>query len=111
MGCAVPARLAGAGATQAVKDTPSDFDFLFLGSCCCKDAPKTHVKGDVWDVRYPQCNHSQIIARKAMPTLLRTQRRFYAPADISLAANAFPHLKVYTLLPRCADQSDTKIPE
>ena len=29
-----------ARATQAVKDTPSDFDFLFLGSCCCKDAPR-----------------------------------------------------------------------
>lgn len=96
---------------QALKDVPSDFDFLFLGSCCCAEKPKTHVKGEVYDIRYPMCNHFQILAKKAMPTLLRTQRRIYAPADISLAFHAFPHLKVYTLLPRCADQSDTKIPE
>ena len=96
---------------QALRYVPPDFDFLFLGSCCTKDRPKTHVKGEVWEVKYPMCNHAQIIAKKAMPTLLRTQRKFYAPADISLAFHAFPHLKIYTLLPRCADQFDTYIPE
>lgn len=95
---------------QALKDVPPDFDFLFLGSCCCKGRPMKQVKGEVWDVRYPQCNHAQIIAKKAMGTLLRTQRKIYAPADISLAFHAFPHLKVYTLLPRCVDQHDTFIP-
>ena len=97
-------------ANQAVLDTPKDFDFLFLGSCCCEGKPQTHIKGDIWEVKYPMCNHAQIIAKKAMGTLLRTQRKIYAPADISLAFHAFPHLKVYTLLPRCVDQSDTKIP-
>lgn len=97
-------------AEQAVLDTPADFDFLFLGSCCCKDKPKTHVKGEIFQVKWPMCNHAQIIARKAMPTLLRTQRRIYAPADISLAFHAFPHLRVYTLLPRCVHQTDTLIP-
>jgi len=99
-----------ARAEQALRDVPPDFDFLFLGSCCCKDRPKTHIKGEVYEVRWPMCNHAQIIARKAMPTLLRTQRKIYAPADISLAFHAFPHLKVYTLLPRCADQFSTIIP-
>lgn len=96
---------------QALKDVPPDFDFLFLGSCCCKDVPKKLVKGDVYHLKSAMCNHFQIIAKKAMPTLLRTQRKIYAPADISLAFHAFPHLKVYALLPRCADQFDTKIPE
>lgn len=98
-------------AEQALRDVPPDFDFLFLGSCCCKDKPKTHIKGEIYDVKYPMCNHFQIIAKKAMPTLVRTQRKIYAPADISLAFHAFPHLKVYTLLPRCADQFKTNIPE
>jgi hypothetical protein len=95
---------------QALRDAPADFDFLFLGSCCTEGKPKTHVKGDIYNVAYPMCNHFQIVAKKAMPTLLRTQRKIYAPADISLAFHAFPHLKVYTLLPRCADQADTVIP-
>jgi hypothetical protein len=97
-------------AEQALRDVPPDFDFLFLGSCCCEGKPTTHVKGEIYDVRYPMCNHAQIVAKKAMPTLLRTQRKIYAPADISLAFHAFPHLKVYTLLPRCANQSNTIIP-
>lgn len=97
-------------AEQAVKDTPENFDFLFLGSCCCKGKPQQHIKGEIYQVQWPMCNHAQIIARKAMPTLLRTQRKIYAPADISLAFHAFPHLKVYVLLPRCAHQSDTLIP-
>lgn len=95
---------------QALKDVPPDFDFLFLGSCCCEDKPKTHIKGEVYEVKWPMCNHAQIIAKKAMPTLLKTQRKFYAPADISLAFHAFPHLKVYTVLPRIADQFGTQIP-
>lgn len=95
---------------QAIRDTPNDFDFLFLGSCCCQGRSMRHVKGEIYDVRYPCCNHAQIIARKAMPTLLRTQRKIYAPADISLAFHAFPHLKVYTLLPRCVNQFNTIIP-
>ena len=95
---------------KALQDVPPDFDFLFLGSCCCKDKPQTHVKGDVYQVKWPMCNHAQILAKKAMPTLLRTQRKIYAPADISLAFHAFPHLKVFTVLPRLVDQFDTIIP-
>lgn len=97
-------------AEQALRDTPKDFDFLFLGSCCTEGKEKTHVQGEVWKMASVMCNHAQIIAKKAMPTLLRTQRKIYAPADISLAFHAFPHLKVYVVLPRCVDQSDTVIP-
>ncbi len=95
---------------QALRDVPPDFDFLFLGSCCTGGQEKTHIRGEVYKMKSVLCNHSQIIAKKAMPTLIRTQRKIYAPADISLAFHAFPHLKVYVLLPRCADQSDTNIP-
>jgi hypothetical protein len=95
---------------QALKDVPPDFDFLFLGSCCTEGKEKHHVKGEVYQMKSVMCNHLQVIAKKAMPTLIRTQRKIYAPADISLAFHAFPHLKVYVLLPRCADQSDTNIP-
>lgn len=98
-------------AERALADTPADFDLLFLGSCCAADKPKTHVAGEVWDVRYPVCGHCTIIAKKALPVMLRTQRKVYAPIDISLAFHTLPHLKVYTVLPRIADQFSTNIPE
>lgn len=96
---------------QALRDVPPDFDLLFVGSCCTQGATKTHIKGEVWDVRYPQCGHSLIIAKKALPVLLRTQRKVYAPIDISVKLHSCPLLKVYTVLPRICDQFDTLIPE
>lgn len=96
---------------KALADVPSDFDLLYLGSCCTKDRPKTHVKGEVWDVRYPQCGHSTIIAKKALPVLLETQRKVYAPIDLSIMFHTMPKLKVYTVLPRICEQFDTTIPE
>ena len=95
---------------QAIADTPPDFDFLFLGSCCCKTRPTTHVKGEVFDVRWPLCNHAMLVAKKCLPYVLATQRRCYAPVDCGLFFNSFPALKVYTLLPRAADQHDTVFP-
>lgn len=95
----------------ALRDVPPDFDMLLLGSCCCKGSPSTHVKGDVWDVRYPQCGHATIIAKKALPVMLSTQRRVYAPLDISLCFHTMPKLKVYTVLPRIAEQWNTELPE
>ena len=94
---------------QAMQDVPPDFDFLFLGSCCCKGHPTEHVKGQVFDVRYPQCLHAMVVAKKAIPHLLRTQRKCYGPADCVLIFHTFPECKVYTLLPRCADQRDTEL--
>jgi len=95
---------------QALQDVPPDFDFLFLGSCCCKGHPTTHIKGDVYDVRYPQCNHAMVVAKKALPVLLATQRKCYGPVDCVLIFHTFPQCKVYTVLPRMAEQINTEIP-
>ena len=94
---------------QALQDVPPDFDLLYVGSCCCKDKPTTHIKGEVYEVKYPMCGHSIIIAKKALPVMLRTQRKIYAPVDIALAFHSMPALKVMTILPRCCDQFDTEI--
>lgn len=94
---------------QALKDVPPDFDMLYVGSCCCAKAPKTHIHGEVFEVKYPQCLQAYIVARKALPILLSTQRKLYAPIDISLNFHSHPHLKVYTVLPRIAEQFDTEI--
>jgi GR25 family glycosyltransferase involved in LPS biosynthesis len=96
---------------SAILNTPKDFDMLFVGSCCCGAARRSHVMGEVWDVRYPVCGHSTIIAKKALPVLLETQRKIYAPLDLSLMYHSLPLLKVYTVLPRICDQFNTELPD
>jgi len=96
--------------TAALNDVPPDFDMLFIGSCCCAGKIQKHIRGQVYDVRYPVCGHATIVAKKAIPVLLRTQRKVYAPLDISLLLHTLPLLKVYTVLPRIVDQFNTVIP-
>jgi GR25 family glycosyltransferase involved in LPS biosynthesis len=94
---------------SALKVVPPDFDMLFVGSCCTKDKPKVHVGGEVYEVK-PLCGHATIIAKKALPVMLRTQRKVYAPIDLSLYFHTLPMLKCYAILPRVADQFKTEIP-
>jgi GR25 family glycosyltransferase involved in LPS biosynthesis len=94
---------------QAMKDVPDDFDVLFIGSCCCEDKPKTQINGEVWEVKWPFCNHAYVVARKALPIMLETQRKCYTQMDISLYHHTWPKLKVYTVLPRIADQFNMEL--
>ena len=93
----------------ALRDVPMDFDLLYLGSCCCGEAPKNHIRGEVWDVRWPLCGQATIVAKKALPVMLRTQRKVYAPLDISLLLHTLPMLKVYTVLPTIVTQFNTDL--
>jgi len=95
---------------QALRDVPPDFDLLYLGSCCCQEHPKKHIKGDVYETSTVQCGHAIIIAKKALPIMLKTQRKVYAPLDISLLLHTLPLLKTYVVLPRIVEQFDTVIP-
>ena len=95
----------------ALRDVPPDFDMLFIGSCCTKGAQMTRVSGDVYECKAMQCGHSTIIAKKALPTLLSTQRKVYAPLDISLKLHTLSLLKTYVVLPRICTQFDTQLPE
>lgn len=97
--------------TQALSDTPKDFDVLYVGSCCTKGRPTTHIKGEVFEVKWPLCTHCYIVAKKALPVMLSTQRKVWAPIDIGLTMETYPKLKVYTVLPRIVEQFDTNIPE
>jgi hypothetical protein len=95
---------------QALCDVPRDFDMLYPGSCCCGGRPTTHIKGEVYHVQWPMCTQCYIVAKKALPVLLRTQRKCYAPIDISLNFHSHPQMKVFTVLPRIVDQFETNIP-
>ena len=94
----------------ALRDVPQDFDMLYIGSCCTDGQNKKQVKGEVWSGILPQCGHGIIIAKKALPVILKTQRKIYAPLDISLLLHTLPLLKVFTVLPRIVSQFNTDIP-
>jgi hypothetical protein len=102
---------------QALRDVPKDFDLLYVGSCCCEDKEKDHVQGQIYGFpnrmgiwnNYPQCTHCYIIAKKAVPVLIATQRDVSNPTDISIVKYAMPKLKVFAVLPRLAGQFNTKL--
>ena len=93
----------------ALNDAPDDWDMIYFGSCCCEKAPKTQLKGELWEVKYPMCLQAYGVAKKAFPTLLSTNRKVYAPIDISIPFHSAPRLKVLTVLPRIVDQFETHL--
>lgn len=95
----------------ALRDVPPDFDLLYIGSCCCQGHPNNrHIKGNVYETKNVQCGHCTIVAKKALPILLKTQRKVYAPLDISVQLHSLPMLKTFVVLPRIATQFGTNIP-
>jgi GR25 family glycosyltransferase involved in LPS biosynthesis len=96
---------------QAVREAPPDTDILLIGSCNCMDKPRIQIAGSetLWRVQWPQCTQAMVIHRKAIPTLIQTQRKIYAPIDLALIFHSYPHLNVYTVLPRIVGQRGQEI--
>lgn len=94
---------------QAMAEVPADADMLYVGSCNCDDKPKTRIKGNVWEVKWPFCTHAYIVWKKALPIMLATHRKIYAPIDLSLYFETLPHLRVYTVLPTIMLQRGTPL--
>jgi len=90
---------------QALKDVPQDFDMLFTGSCCTEGREKTHIKGDVYELKYPLCTHSVVIHKRVLPLLIEKCTDASQPIDVLLFDRVFPEIKVYTVLPRLANQT------
>jgi len=95
---------------QATLDMPADTDVLFLGSCCCEGHIKQRMAGEVFEVRYPQCLHAYMITKHAAEVLLANYRDVYGPVDCLMRLGSFSGLKVYTVLPRMAEQLNTNLP-
>lgn len=93
----------------ALRNAPPDWDVIMLGNCCAKGKPTTHVGGNLFEVKYPCCGHATLLAKKAIPTILKTQRKIYAPIDLSLIYHTFPMLKVYSVLPSLCSQFNTHL--
>lgn len=101
---------------QALREIPKDFDFLFVGSCCAAGKQGIKVGTNLFHyphrrgsyAQYPLCGNAYIVAKKALPKILETQRTAYVNVDINLAVNTFPYLNVYAILPRIVEQNNNE---
>jgi GR25 family glycosyltransferase involved in LPS biosynthesis len=95
----------------ALQDVPADWDMLYVGSCCTSNA-RRHVKGEVFTDAFPQCTHAYCVRKKALMLLCEMADRegVRKPVDAMLAHHARAPLKIYTILPRLADQYDAILP-
>lgn len=97
---------------KATAQIPDNFDWLFLGSCCTEGKGAKKVGENLYHfphregtyANYPLCGNAYIVAKKALPHVIATQRDAYVNADINLAVNTFPQLNIYAILPRIVEQ-------
>lgn len=92
---------------KALKDVPTNYDFLHIGHCCLEGHQRELVAGEVYQTKQAQCTHAYIMARKCIPFLLRRLRKIWAPIDCQMIFECFPHLNTYAVMPRLVDQFDT----
>ena len=95
---------------EAIFNLPADWDILFLGSCCCKGRPTTHIGGNIYEIKYPLCGHAMMYRKKALPVLLHEHQKICMPLDVALFFQSFPKLRVYTALPPIVNQRGTPLP-
>jgi GR25 family glycosyltransferase involved in LPS biosynthesis len=84
-----------------------DFDILLVGSCNTEDKPKQHIGASIWRIESAMCTHAYVVTRDACKRLIEQQRKIYAPIDIALLEQSYPHLKALTVLPRICGQRST----
>ena len=78
--------------------------------CCTEGRETTHIKGEIHEVKYPLAGHVSIINTRCLPFIVENLRNACIPSDVHSFDEIFPHLKVYTLLPRLAEQESTHLP-
>jgi hypothetical protein len=96
--------------TKALNDVPSNWDVLFLGSCCCEGREQKHIAGDIYEVKYLLFGHAIMYRRKALPVLLKEHQVIREPLDIAMYFRSLPKLNVYTILPPIVTQAGTYLP-
>lgn len=95
---------------RAMSVMPDDWDVIFLGSGCRTGRDTKHIAENVYEIKYPLAGHAMMYRKKALPTLIREQQKIYQPLDIGLFYQAFPKLRVYTIVEPIANQRGTYLP-
>lgn len=94
----------------AMSVLPEDWDVLFLGSCCTKGREQRHIGNNLYEVKYPLCGHAICYRKKALPVLLETHQKIYAPLDIAMVQMSLPKLRCYVILPAIVNQRRNFLP-
>lgn len=95
---------------RAMSVMPEDWDVIFLGSGCRTGRETIHIAENVYEIKYPLAGHGMMYRKKALPTLIREQQSIYQPLDIALFYQAFPLLRVYTIVEPIVNQRGTPLP-
>lgn len=91
--------------SEALVTLGDDWDYLAPGNCDC-GPPNPLVRlnsTDLYETR-PLCTHCYVINTRALPLVIESLKRIWAPLDLALYYEAFPKMKVFSILPRCVDQ-------
>lgn len=94
---------------SAMAVLPDDWDIVSVGCCCCTGRPTEHIGNNLYEVKYPLCNHVMMVRKKALPVLLDVHQRIWAPLDIAMFYDSMPKLRVYTIFPRLAEQKNVTL--
>jgi hypothetical protein len=84
----------------ALKSLPDDWEYFAPGNC---DTGVVPGAPGAYEVR-PLGTHCYIIRGTALEKTVKLLYKVWAPIDLALYYDAFPHMKVFSLLPRCVDQ-------
>lgn len=96
---------------SAIEHLPSDWDVLYIGSCCVEDHRGRHQVHDrLWEIRFALCCHAYAVRKAVLPSLIQACRKIFAPVDIAIITEVQPQLRRFAILPRIATQLDTVIP-
>jgi GR25 family glycosyltransferase involved in LPS biosynthesis len=91
---------------EAMSHLPEDWDLLYPGNCCAKSEPENLVAGNLYR-GCPLCTHWYTVRHKALRTLIETNSAAWGPLDIQMQISSAKKLKVYSIIPRLADQNIT----
>lgn len=92
----------------ALTKLPDDWDILYPGSCCASGRMGRELDSNLFE-GMPLCTHCYIVRKKALNTLIETNEEVYAPIDLQMYFKSRDRLKCFTILPRVADQDNTKL--
>lgn len=93
---------------RALTKLPDDWDILYPGSCCASGKMGRELDFNLFE-GMPLCTHCYIVRKKALNTLIETNEEVYAPIDLQMYFKSRDMLKCFTILPRVADQDNTKL--
>lgn len=94
---------------SAVDCTPSNWDLLFIGSCCTENTlGQVQIHDRLWKVKQAWCTHAYAVRKKALPFLCDRLHRIDAKLDIAIG-EVMGELNCFAILPTVALQEGTEL--